>query len=162
MAVLFSAFSFFQDSLSRRPQRDPTQPTEKKAFPLPSPDITTPGVDSAWGADIIETCPDGQPSAIPARPGIVLLIRTMSTRVCQSPGRRFFFGRPSSHSDLAARIRSMMRHRHNLQSAMPRYIQIKNIAAESHVLLLGVTRAKQEMCSAKRGSVGLHVRLRRL
>ncbi|KAL3302917.1 hypothetical protein RB213_012451 [Colletotrichum asianum] len=81
MAVLFSAFSFFQDSLSRRPQRGPAQPTEKKAFPLPSPDIKTSGVDSAWGADISETCLDGQPSAIPARPGIVLLIRIMSTRV---------------------------------------------------------------------------------
>ncbi|KAF5509794.1 hypothetical protein CGCF413_v002430 [Colletotrichum fructicola] len=55
-------------------------PLRKKAFPLPSPDITSPGVDSAWGADISETCLDGQPSAIPARPSIVLLIRIMSTR----------------------------------------------------------------------------------
>ncbi|KAK1852686.1 hypothetical protein CCHR01_04647 [Colletotrichum chrysophilum] len=37
MAVLFSAFSFFQDSLSRRPQRGPAQPTEKKSL---SPSLT--------------------------------------------------------------------------------------------------------------------------
>ncbi|KAF4831629.1 hypothetical protein CGCTS75_v005293 [Colletotrichum tropicale] len=128
MAVLFSAFSFFQDSFSIRPQRGPAQPTEKKSL---SPSLTrhhNAGCRLRLGCRYQRNLPrwatfsdSRPPQYCAAYPDHV------HTRV----------------------IRSMMRHRQSLQTTMPRYIQIENIAAESHVLLPGVTRAKQEMCSAK-------------